>query len=256
MRTVKFLSSRRTRETGPRIAHSLLALIAVAGLSFSSFAQALIDLAICLDGTGSVSAAEWTIQVDGTGDAIRNTVPADGRVRLYLIVFTGTATTELGPTIITSAMVRDDFATAVEGLAQPAGGTGTNIESCIDEANSEILAAIAATPTSTVQIIDISTDGMETAGDAVAAGAAARTAGIDKINGIFIGTDAGAITLMTEVVCPEPVSNPCPDPDGAGDIVVSGVDGFLIQIDSFDDYEPAFTLKLETELARRVFMVN
>ena len=129
MRTVKFLSSRRTRETGPRIAHSLLALIAVAGLSFSSFAQALIDLAICLDGTGSVSAAEWTIQVDGTADAIRNTVPGDGRVRLYLIVFTGTASTELGPTIITSTMVRDDFATDVEGLSQPASGTGTNIES-------------------------------------------------------------------------------------------------------------------------------
>lgn len=256
MRIVKFLSSRRTRETGPKITHSLLALIAVAGLSFSSFAHALIDLAICLDGTGSVSSAEWTIQVDGTAAAIRTTVPDDGRVRLYLIVFTGSATTPLGPTIITSDTVRDNFATAVEALPQPASGTGTNIESCIDEANTQIQAAIIATPASTVQIIDISTDGEQSAGDAVAAGADARDDGIDKINAIFIGTDSGGITLMTNVVCPDPGNNPCPDPDGGGDFVVSGVDGFLVQINTFNDYEPAFTEKLETELARRVFMVN
>jgi len=61
---------------------------------------------------------------------------------------------------------------------------------------------------------------------------------------------------MTDVVCPDPGTNPCPDPDGDGDIIVSGLDGFLIQIDSFDDYEPAFTAKLQLELARRVFIVN
>ena len=57
---------------------------------------------------------------------------------------------------------------------------------------------------------------------------------------------------MTDVVCPDPGTNPCPDPDGGGDIIVSG----LIQIDSFDDYESAFTAKLQLELARRVFIVN
>lgn len=122
-----------------------------------------VDLALCMDSSGSVSAANFQLQLEGTAQAIENVVPRDGTVRVSALQFASAATVELNPTIIEEDNVQA-IADKIRAIRKTGGGT--SIHACIDSATTLIANAL---PASSMQIIDVSTDGQSTQSQAVAA---------------------------------------------------------------------------------------
>jgi uncharacterized repeat protein (TIGR01451 family) len=84
------------------------------------------QLAMILDGSGSIGSDDWTVMVDGLGDAIRTCFPHDGSVELTVIQFSGNtpgyAVVEQSPIIVTDANY-ETIATTIEGIGQNGGLT-------------------------------------------------------------------------------------------------------------------------------------
>jgi hypothetical protein len=216
--------------------------LGLAALFAAGVAQAQaprVDLALCIDSSGSINAADWQLQLNGTAAAIEDaaTVPRDGSVRISVFQFSTTIRQEVAPTVITAANATS-VANTIRGIAQ--FGDTTNIGGCITAARNAIN---GATPASTErQIIDISTDGEPNIGAAgefdLAAGAAhvrsatnaARAAGIDAMNAIAVGNFNSA--LLEEVVFPQPANDN---------------DGFLVRVANFAEYEAAIKRKIRLE---------
>ena len=51
-------------------------------------AQPKIQLAMVIDGSGSISPEDWTTILNGIADAVENNLPHDGSVELTIIQFT------------------------------------------------------------------------------------------------------------------------------------------------------------------------
>ncbi|RLI24313.1 hypothetical protein DRO58_07530 [Candidatus Bathyarchaeota archaeon] len=85
-----------------------------------------IQLCMILDGSGSISDAEWKIIVYGVADAIRYNLPHDGSVELTIVQFgTGipeNASVEVGPVVVTEANY-EAIASQVENINQAKGNT-------------------------------------------------------------------------------------------------------------------------------------
>ena len=62
-----------------------------------------VQLAMILDGSGSINSTEWAIMIDGLAAAVENPdcVPQDGSVELTVIQFSTIARLEVGPVVIT-----------------------------------------------------------------------------------------------------------------------------------------------------------
>lgn len=100
-----------------------LILLSFLVVAFSSYpVQAtngdLIQLGLCIDGSGSIYSSDFTIMINGIAAAIRNNLPHDGTVELCVIQFAdnGPAVVEISPTIIDSDATAETVATAVEGI--------------------------------------------------------------------------------------------------------------------------------------------
>lgn len=89
----------------------------------TTVSTSLIQLGLCLDGSGSIASGSWSIITSGVANAIRNNLPHDGSVELTVVQFSDTASVEISPTLIDSAAVAETLATTVEGLTQMAGMT-------------------------------------------------------------------------------------------------------------------------------------
>ena len=63
-----------------------------------------VQIAMILDGSGSISSANWTIIKEGVASAVENSscVPHGGSVELTVVQFSDSAAVEVGPVIITS----------------------------------------------------------------------------------------------------------------------------------------------------------
>lgn len=186
-----------------------------------------IDLAFCLDGSGSVSAADFRLQLEGTARAVENPdiMPQDGSVRISVIQFASGSRVELVPTIVESDNV-GNIAGTIRGI--PKLGGGTSIHSCIDTARTQI---VAATPLSAQQVIDVSTDGGSSLSAALAAVGRAQQAGIDTLNAIGVGS--ANIGLLNQIVFPQPAG---------------GDRGFVIDVNTFDEYVTALSGKVQQEV--------
>jgi Zn-dependent protease len=85
------------------------------------------QLCLVIDGSGSITNAEWNLTVQAIARAINETVPRDGSVEITIVQFgyspaNGYARTEISPTVITSA----DYAfVASQVMAMPKGGGST-----------------------------------------------------------------------------------------------------------------------------------
>ncbi len=84
------------------------------------------QVCMVVDGSGSISSAEWSLIKNSTAQAINNTIPHDGSIELTIVQFGYSspthAKTELSPTIIDST----NYATvASQVLAMPKGGSST-----------------------------------------------------------------------------------------------------------------------------------
>ena len=82
------------------------------------------QLVMILDGSGSISPADWTLITTGLGDAVENPacMPQDGSVELTVIQFSTNAKLEVGPVVITSANA-SSVATQIRGISQMGGTT-------------------------------------------------------------------------------------------------------------------------------------
>ncbi|ASK33342.1 hypothetical protein CEK62_02560 [Alcanivorax sp. N3-2A] len=186
-----------------------------------------LDLALCLDASGSVSRSEFQLQLEGTARAIENPdiVPRDGSVRLSLLQFSSSDRLEIDPTLVEE----DNVANLADAIrAVPKMGGGTSIHQCIDGAVDTIT---QTTPPAALRVIDVSTDGQSSQSAAVAAANRARDNGVDVLNAIGVGSGTNE-NLLNAIVFPEPVG---------------GDRGFVLMVDSYEEYIEGIAGKIAKE---------
>lgn len=198
-----------------------------AGLCSNQMQGPSLDLALCMDGSGSVSFSDFQLQLEGTAQAIENEaiVPRDGSVRVSAIQFTSSTRVELKPTIIEEDNV-ENIADSIRSIGKLGGGTA--IHSCIATATSLLM---SEEQKSSIQVIDVSTDGRSNYSSAVNASALALENGIDVLNSIGVGGGVDD-NLLNAIVFPQP----------------SGGDrGFVINVNGYQEYIEGISTKISLE---------
>ena len=186
--------------------------------------QVSIDLVMCFDGSGSISPADFQLQVSGAGNAIESVIPRNGTIRLTVIQFATGVQVEVPPTVITDANA-GSIANTVRSIDQARGLT--NMGGCIVEAVNQVSGFDGTT-----KIIDIATDGSPTTGpDAMQAAADARAAGIDELNALGVGSGVD-VNFLGALVFPQPAG---------------GNDGFVTVVNSFQEFAEEFANKVGRE---------
>jgi uncharacterized repeat protein (TIGR01451 family) len=117
------------------------------------------QLAMILDGSGSISSSDWSLMKEGLASSIENSsiFPHDGNVELTVIQFGGTsAKVELKPTIVTKNNYQS-IATTIRSMSQLKGSTpmGCGIRLAADQ-----LRNIGIFDVNKTQIINLVTDGV------------------------------------------------------------------------------------------------
>jgi len=210
-----------------RAAVGLLSTLLLAFTS-TAFSQQSVELCLALDGSGSVSASDFTLQLEGYASAIEDgtVVPRDSSVDVIVVQFSNSAQVELGPTTIDSAATANQMATDIRNIAQI--GSGTNIASSITTCENTLQFQSGYR-----QVIDVSTDGQDSS-DVVGAADSAVSAGVDAINAIGVGSGVD-VTQLEALVRPQPASTP-PDP------------GFVLTVSDFAAFTPAIEAKIQAEI--------
>ena len=193
-----------------------------------------LELSLLVDVSGSVDTTEFELQRDGYVDAFRSasvqTAIADGAIGSiavnYIYWSGGTQQQEtVGFTLLDSVASINAFADAIAAAARPfnnltAPGSALNFATPLFAANAF---------DGTRSVIDVSGDGSQNDGANTAnARDAALAAGIDTINGLPIGGEAGVEAFYTN------------------NIVGGG--GFVLPANSFSDFSDAVALKLVAEI--------
>jgi hypothetical protein len=90
------------------------------------------QLAMILDGSGSIGSGSWNIMLNGLAAAVNNTqcIPHDGTVELTVIQFSTDAALEVGPVVITDANA-DDVADDIMNIIQMGGTTCISCGFCL-----------------------------------------------------------------------------------------------------------------------------
>lgn len=166
----------------------LLAGSAVAA-PFAASAAPVVELALVVDASGSISGSNWALQMQGYANAVAAVLPTDGSVAVSVIRFANTASVVYNMTTIDSALELGALQSLLAGLSQGGNGSLTCISCGILEAN-ETFSGLAAR-----SIIDVSTDGgwnqgVNPAGPATTAGTSAWAVDngkADVVNAIGIG---------------------------------------------------------------------
>lgn len=199
-----------------------LLLASVAAMSFASNAQAAeLLLALGIDGSGSISSPNFALQRNAYANVLADTsvLPQNGSVAIAVYLF-GSSVQTIFPLAEITASNISSLIDAVNGMVRPRGGT--NIGGTIQTATADLLGSPI---TSNRQVIDISTDGMDSStSNLITQRNAAIAAGIDQINCIGIGANANC-------------SN-----------VVGGIGAFSLNATTFDDFELALSNKIRTEV--------
>jgi Protein of unknown function (DUF1194)/PEP-CTERM motif len=197
-----------------------LSTVAAFGLAATSANAATLELGLAIDGSGSMSVAQFNLQRDAYISVLSDisVLPRDGTTAIGVKVFSTGITTVFAMAEITAAN-HGDLITALMGMTRP--GLQTNISGVINDFTTEIFSNGV---TSTRQIIDVSTDGINNVGNLVTARSDALTAGIDQINCIGIG----------------PSANCTP--------VTAGTGAFSLNAATFDDFRAALKKKILIEV--------
>lgn len=192
----------------------------------SSNSQA-VELCLAVDGSGSISSAEFTLQTEGIAQTIENPsiVPQDSSVRISVVQFSSSAQEEVSSTLVDNQTTASAVATSIRNMAQMGGGT--NIGAGITTCTSTFVFASGED-----QLIDVSTDGISS--DPIPARDAAIAAGVDVVNALGIGSGVDVIQLDA-LVWPQPVSV-IPNP------------GFVILAPDFAAFSAAMAAKIKAEV--------
>jgi hypothetical protein len=182
--------------------------------------SALCELALLIDGSGSMSPTEFGLQITGYVNALTAILPTNGTVAVGVWQFSTSVQQEFATTVINNQADKNALIAAIAGMSQLGGFTA--IGQGIAAAGLDLLTNQIA---SDKQIIDVSTDGRNNVPpDPVLVAGLGVAFGIEQINGIGIGLTG-------------------PDPAW-----VQGDGAFFLQADTFADFEDAITRKLNIEI--------
>lgn len=176
-----------------------LAAAVVAAFSFPAHAVPVsVELALLVDVSGSVSTAEYNLQKGGYVNAfntlfndpsVANFISTNGPIAVTYIEWSGTNQQSqlVGWTSIGNATESQAFATAINGTSRAFSGSTAP--------GSAINFAVPLFTSNSFEgdrwVIDVSGDGVESAGaNTAAARDAALAAGVDAINGLAIGSQS------------------------------------------------------------------
>jgi hypothetical protein len=209
----------------------LVAGLALLGLAGTAKAVPVdLELSLVIDSSGSISAGEFSQQVNGYADAFRQTTVVDSIVNspngiaVNSILFSSSANVVIPFRLLQSEADVLNFADALAAIERQGGAT--NIAAGID-------LAVETLNTNGFEsgniIIDVSGDGQQnTGGDVSLSRDAALTAGVSRINGVVIGAQNIVDFYQANVI--------------------GGTDAFVLQADSFDDFDAAIANKIQVEV--------
>jgi hypothetical protein len=194
-----------------------------------------VDLFFLIDGSRSISAINFTLQLQGIADPINNSsiVPQDGSVSICVIQFDSIVSLEVPLTKITSQTVADQLAADILNITQ--SNNNTNMSGAFDMATANFPCCPADR-----QVIDLSTDGVpnrpQGVGDIYAYTMNARNnsiaAGFDEVNTLGVGTGINE-TFPQSLAYPQPWED---------------VPGFYLYADNFSTFTEAMEVKIGQEL--------
>ncbi|WP_414900366.1 DUF1194 domain-containing protein [Sphingomonas flavalba] len=203
---------------------AMAAALAV-GISAVPAGAATLELALAIDGSGSISGNQFKLQREAYVSVLSDlsVLPQDGSVAIGVYLFGTNVTTVFSFAEITAAN-HGALIAALNGMVQPGGST--SISRAINAATADIFSNAI---TSDRQLIDVSTDGAHNVGPNLATSRAdALAAGIDQINCIGIGNGAN-----------------CGN-------VIAGNGAFSLHASTFDDFEAALRKKIVREVTGTV----
>ena len=198
-----------------------------------------LELQLLVDVSGSIDAAEFTLQQTGyvnafKSAAVQNAITANptGSIAVQLIYWSGGAQQSIAvPWTLVTAATASAFGDAIAAVARPfsgltAPGSAINFGAPLFGTNSFDAPR---------QVMDVSGDGAANDGASTSAARdAALAAGVDTINGIIILGESGLATFYT-------------------DNVIGGTAPFLLSASGFDTFSTAIQDKLEREIIKTPF---
>lgn len=215
--------------------HSRLtaALVGLALLGLTGTAKAIpvdLELSLVIDSSGSIDGGEFSQQIDGyalafqQAEVINSIVASPNGIAVNTILFASNATEVISFQHLQTAEDVSDFADALAAITRITGGTdiADGINLAVETINTNAFESGNI-------IIDVSGDGEQNVGgDPAASRDAALSAGVSRINGIAIG-DQGVFDFYQANV-------------------IGGTDSFILQADSFDDFDTAIANKIQVEV--------
>jgi len=225
------------------LAPLLLGLSAVTA-SFSAWSAPAYQLGFALDGSGSVSGANYNLLRTGLSDAMA-AISADGTIEITVVAYGSNSAIIVAPTLLTAATL-PGIQNAILNHAKVGGGTDT--AGAITTLANQMIGSSNYLPSLT-SIINLATDGAPNSQSAsVAAAVAAFTAGIDalSIEAIGSGVNSGtALNNMAAIAFPDTVtilplnSTNIPNP-------VNG--SFVVPVSDFDALAPVLVAKVRASV--------
>ena len=203
-----------------------------------------MQLAVCLDGSGSISVGNFDIMKEGLAEAVEDptVLPQDGSAELTVVQFgAGSgAVLEVDPVVINSQAVASSTANHIRNITKGNGGTP------MDKAIKMATTAITGSPnfrTDNWQVINISTDGIPSSKpNTILARDDAIAAGIDEIDAEAIGVSSANFDWIRDyLVWPSPGVAAPPYPPRPPDPLFRG---FVCEVANFSEYAVAIKEKL------------
>ena len=222
------------------------AAVAALGLAIgatSASASTVIDLGFGIDDSGSVSASDFNLAINGLASALNQIPipdPADPDAvtyRISVVAFSSVAETltEVPVTVIDSAASLNSVITDVQSISRLAGFTaiGTAIELLTQN--------FLDTGLGDSTILNVTTDGDNNRGISVAEGSDFALAnGVDSLSFEAVGSGAVIAPLLEAAFPGTPVVI-----DDAADLPDNILEtSFVFEVDSFEDYEAAIAAKI------------
>lgn len=180
----------------------LLAAVTFATASVLATAPAqsapTVGLYLAMDGSGSISGADFTTQINGYVNALNSVFGANpsffGKVAIGGSIFGANVSQFFAVQTIADATVLASLTGAIGGLNPGRGGINTGataIGDAVASATSALLAFETAQNTDLRLVIDVTTDGQNNTGQSpVTAASNATAGGINAVNCLGIGASA------------------------------------------------------------------
>jgi len=174
------------------------AALAATMLGFGASANALpVGLALVLDESGSISAANWLLQKNAYANVLGSAlINPNSSLVIGVWKFDNTVEQVFAPTLIASAADKTNLVNAINAMIQQGGTTaiGAGITAAYTAFNlfNDPLNTAAMSAIFSKVVIDVSTDGVNNVGiNPTTASTNALAAGVSQVNCLAIGNASG-----------------------------------------------------------------